>query len=932
MEHDRLLGRAGELAQIETTLDGGVFAYVEGHAGIGKTRLLEATRALSAQRGRRVLAASGGELEREFGYGVVRQLFEATVLEAGDEVRERMLDGPAALAAAAIGVSGSAARAGARVDAPFPVVHALYWLTANLAARTPLVLLVDDAHWADEPSLRFLAYLAGRLDGIAVTLVVAARPAEPEAPTGLLARLRDGHGAALVQPSPLSAEALGALLGERFGTAPEAAFTAACHEATAGNPFLAHELASALLGDGVAPLAASVALVGDRGPGTVARSLALRLGRLPRAATAVAEAVAVFGEAEVRDVATVTGLDAGTVAESADLLADADVLRPGRPLRFGHPIAREALYRELRPAARARLHSAIAAVLAAHGRPAGQVAAHLLPAEPAGDAAAVELLRAAAADAVEQGAADVARTCLARALAEPPDAGSRTDVLAELGRAEALAGRDLDAASAHLRAAAAATADPARRAEHVVAAAGVALYRGDMAGAVELLDGARPGADAETALHLTAHQAAMGVLAPPLAADALARLEDAVGVPGETTAQLAALAELGASRWLDGRIEEAAGFAQRALAGDALLAAEGPASVALNHALRVLVDADRHELALPLLDGAFELARRQGSLLGLASLAGVRAIALWRRGDVPGAEAGTRMVLELIELIPTRVFDPTHWGYLAAALVERGELEAAEEAIARSGCGPELPAMSYLGVPFHARARLRLAQGRPADALADLLELRARDARIGVGHLGVAWHGAAVEAALAVGDGALAHELADEQQARAERWCTPAGRGLALSAKGLATGGDDGIALLRDGAELLGRSPARLDHARALLDLGGALRRAGRRIEARAPLAEAQAVATRCGAIALARRAHDELAATGARVRPLAASGPGSLTPSELRVARLAAEGRSNREIAAMLFVTVRTVENHLARAYRKLDIRSRGELPGALE
>jgi DNA-binding CsgD family transcriptional regulator len=155
--------------------------------------------------------------------------------------------------------------------------------------------------------------------------------------------------------------------------------------------------------------------------------------------------------------------------------------------------------------------------------------------------------------------------------------------------------------------------------------------------------------------------------------------------------------------------------------------------------------------------------------------------------------------------------------------------------------------------------------------------------------------------------------------------------GVALRAKGQIEGGERGIGLLRESAEILRGSPARLEYARALTDLGASLRRTRRRREAREPLAEALDVATRSGASVTAERAREELAATGARPRRVLLTGIDSLTPSEARVARMAADGMTNKEIAQALFVTVKTVEMHLGHAYTKLEISSRKELPETL-
>lgn len=155
----------------------------------------------------------------------------------------------------------------------------------------------------------------------------------------------------------------------------------------------------------------------------------------------------------------------------------------------------------------------------------------------------------------------------------------------------------------------------------------------------------------------------------------------------------------------------------------------------------------------------------------------------------------------------------------------------------------------------------------------------------------------------------------------------PRPRGVALGALGVALGGDEGIATLRESVELLPSSPARLEHARSLIQLGAALRRATRRGEGGAALREGLEIAERCEAHVLADLARDELMALGAKARRLLLSGAASLTPSERRVAMLARDGLGNVEIAQRLFVTRKTIETHLGRAYGKLGIRSRTEL-----
>ena len=175
--HDGLLERERELAAVEALLErGGGVLVIEGGAGIGKTSLVEAACRRAEGRGREVLRARGSELEAGFAFGVVRQLFERRLAGAGPTSARRCSPGRRRRCGRCCWASSVETAA---VDTSFAVLHGLYWLTANLAAARPLLIAVDDAHWADEPSLRWLAYLAPRLEGLAVALLVALRPVEP---------------------------------------------------------------------------------------------------------------------------------------------------------------------------------------------------------------------------------------------------------------------------------------------------------------------------------------------------------------------------------------------------------------------------------------------------------------------------------------------------------------------------------------------------------------------------------------------------------------------------------------------------------------------------------------------------------------------------------------------------------------------------------
>jgi DNA-binding CsgD family transcriptional regulator len=303
-----------------------------------------------------------------------------------------------------------------------------------------------------------------------------------------------------------------------------------------------------------------------------------------------------------------------------------------------------------------------------------------------------------------------------------------------------------------------------------------------------------------------------------------------------------------------------------------------------------------------------------------------------RRGDVGNAETDGRSALELLTAQEIRLGTMFALGLLIEALIEGGEVEAAERVLCTSGVGEEIPAGMASNDLLAARGQLRLAQGRTAEGLDDLLEFGRRDERWGAANpLASRWRSRASLALAALGDRKGACGMALEELERAQRWGAASGIGVAMRARALVEGGVASVDRLREAAAWLERSPARLEHARALTDLGAALRRANRRAEARSALRDGLQLAEHCGARALAERARTELLAAGGRSSEPEGSGVQRLTASERRVAELAAHGRSNPEIAQALFVTRKTVETHLGHVYRKLDISGRAQLARAL-
>jgi ATP/maltotriose-dependent transcriptional regulator MalT len=346
----------------------------------------------------------------------------------------------------------------------------------------------------------------------------------------------------------------------------------------------------------------------------------------------------------------------------------------------------------------------------------------------------------------------------------------------------------------------------------------------------------------------------------------------------------------------------------------------------------VLLYAERIDAFDRALAEAFADAHRRGSVLGFAFASLLRSYGALLQGRLADAEDDALRALEIMREHPWAVVLLIGVGYRADALAQQGRLDEAQAALDEAGFGGEVPPFSPFAAMLDIRGRLRLAQGRPEEALADLLEC-GRRAEPGdpANPAVIAWRSHAAEAHVALGDSDAARALADEELALARSYGASRPIGAALRVAGLAAGGEEGIALLDEAVTTLEGSIARLELARALTDLGAAVRRAGRRAEAVVHLRRGMDLAHACGGGQVAARARDELVATGARPRRAALKGPDALTPAERRVASLAVEGMSNRAIEQSLFVTQRTVELHLTRAYAKLGVRSRAELPGAM-
>jgi DNA-binding CsgD family transcriptional regulator len=914
----RLLTAAGAGA-------GGAVVF-EGPAGIGKSSLLAAARAAAAAEVR-VLSARGGELERELPFGIVRQLLEPPVAAGDPGERAALLAGAAALAKPVL----FAADPGADAEPSFSVLHGLHWLTVNLADAQPLLVLVDDAHWADIASLRWLIYLARRLAGVPLALVLAARPTGPGPVRELLDQLLDIPEVAVLQPSGLSEQAI-AMLAERLLAAqPDAGFVAACQRATGGNPFLLGELFGELRRRGIAPSRKNAGLAGQLSSHGVGRAVRGRLRHLPPGCTALARAVAVLGDSsEPVLAARLAGLEDDEAARAGGALADALIFEPRRRLGFVHPLVRSSVYSELSSQERGRYHEHAARLLADAGEATDRIAVHLLAAHPASNAKTVSMLRQAARDARNRGAPDVAVTFLQRALAEPPPPELGPVVVHELGRAALSAGQ-LDLAIAQLRRAIRGLADGRSRAE-AANALGSALFLAhrpeeamtDLTTAIDEL----PESEREQGLRLQATRwtAVRGSVAVWRRLQAVGERFAGASGPPRTTGEClqAAAAAYDAAR--TGTAQRARELALQAFADGRLLEDPGPESGGFWTVPTVLLLAHADEDGLRVSTAVIEWAKQHGSLPAFSMATQLRAYMCMRRGALAEADADAASALEHPDLAG---FPPYGRMALVGVLLARGKPAEAADVFAGYASEPAAPGhIRYL----QTRARLRAALGDLAQALDDLIacDRLEQEWEIRTPALST-WRSEAAPLLASLGRHDEARAAAREELERCTAFGAPGPLGVALRTLGLLEPGLPGIRLLEQAAACLQRSPARLEHAVTLLELGAATRRAGRRADAREPLRDALELARACGADTIAVRAHDELVATGARPRRDPTESRSNLTAAESRVARMAADGMTNREIAQALFLTENTIETHLRSVFRKLEIRSRSQLARSL-
>lgn len=921
---------AGALARAKTG-NGSVIA-IEGEPGIGKSALLRSAAERATAEAMSCHLVRGSETERHFGDELIRSLAEHMLRRVEDAEREQLQTGPAADLSVLFDPASVPA-------AELTIVRSFQALVENCAAERQLFLAIDDVHWADARSLRVLLYLAHRIRELPAVLCLASRPAAGDDMTTQLVDglLSEAEGLVL-HPRKLSLCATSDLIATTLGDEAEPNFCAACHQATGGNPLLLRELMRGLATGAVSPVDANTPAVLEVGGPAASRTVRLRLSRLPEAATTLTRAAAVLGEkASIADVAEVAGLDAATAFEATGHLGQVEILNGGAEVGFVHPLIREGVLAEMSNAEAAALHEAAAKLLARSGASPQKVARHLLHVRPQGSPETVDTLGEAASIALATGEIPTAVELLKRALDEPPPVELRPALMLQLAIAENHV--DHDAASSHAEAALQLIDEPR---EQAIAAARLAemLPVVDPHRAIEVL---MPQIENLPDCEVIGARVTM-LVAALLKPDTLGLARELAEllrpeVNAQTIEARMAASLVGYFDALDNRsAEEVAAMIELTALPLEPPNVLGPLCLAM-----MALNAADSPATLTIADEWTRLAERTGLAGNATGAMMARSHALLAHGRLTEAVVEARHGIEVAELYVGGA--STSWiaSALIESLIELGDLDEAEAALRRYSPGSDPEWTFDLHGLLLCRVRLEVARGRGSGALGRALELGRLCEEAGVQNpalcpwrsraallLGAASGGSRSGAARS-DDKERARQLAAEEVELARAWGAPTALGRSLSALATVCEGDEAVELHEEAVATLEASPSAVERARGQLAFGATLRRLGRRAASRDPLRRAAALAEDCGAAPLRDRARAELVAAGARPRRTSLSGRDSLTPRELEITTLAAQGQSNAEIAETLFLTVRTVESHLSNAYRKLEVSSRTQLPQAM-
>ncbi|MEV5882221.1 AAA family ATPase [Streptomyces sp. NPDC052020] len=853
----------------------GTLLVLRGEAGLGKTALLAEARRIAERAGCTVWAARGGETLRSVPFNVVRQLLQpALVSMLPDEAREYLGDrydivGPA------LGIADP----GARQADPQGVCDGLVTAVRRLARQEyPLVLLLDDVHWADQETLRWLAAFAERLDDVPVLVVVARRPGEV---TGVSARHLETVAAAarpLATLSALTPEATAGLTRATLGAHADTPFCREVWAVTGGNPYDTVELLAKVRDSELEPVEARAGELRALNRAARGGGLVSRLEDLGVDATRFAWAAAILGTGITVDmVARLATMDRDHALGCAELLRGARILTEPDPaagpagtgeLEFVHPLIASAVYNSIPDALRRAMHGIAARIVTDLGLGAAAASRHLIQVHPDDDQEVVEQLREAAREHLAVGAPDAARRCLERALEEPPLPDAHARVLFELGCATLLTAPATTIA--HLRTALTMPGlDGQARVDAVFRLSQALLHNDQLDEAVRTVEAeAARLPEGPARLRLQAVQYMWeGIHAgETVSPDRSARLAGlAATCTGRDNAERALLILRGFDAMTHGEnAEEVVALCDRALVNGRLAPGLGWTDTEWGmEPLMMLASTyaytdrlDRAEALFTDALRAYQTAGWSGGHLALAHA--YLGLGHRRRGRLREAEAALRESLRLAERVGRGL--PLYWSAtcnLVDTLLARGHVEEAWSIAEQYGFAPPYPSTIVLPDPRSVRGRLLLAVGRTEDGIGELEA--AEQAAATRGHHNpvlVPW-AVDLARALAGTDPARAARLASEARRQAERFGTDTAIGEALRCAAALETGQRAVRLAAQAAAYLEASPCQYEHAAARVEYGIAAGSA-------AELERGLDLARSCGADGLVAQAEEALAMAGA--------------------------------------------------------------------
>ncbi|MBT2439576.1 AAA family ATPase [Streptomyces sp. ISL-36] len=913
------------------TRRGGVMTFA-GSAGIGKTTLLAEARRHAAERGCTVLFARGGEQEKQVPFHVMRQLIQPRFVAMSEEARRDVLGNWYSIVAPALGLT--AAPTGRTAPDPQGVRDGLDWVVTHLAVRNaPVVLVLDDAHWADAESLAWLTAFAARAEELAMLIMVACRPDEIPADAASLRALMGRQGARPHELAPLSTSAVARIVREALDENADDVFCRECWAITGGNPFEVVELAMKGRDQGLKPHQDSIPQLRDLASAVKGSGLIQRLEQLGPSTLRFAWAAAVLGTAVPTGiVGGVAALGEAQTTEAIDQLRAARILtvltsvRRQEVVEFFHPLVATAVYRSIPPGVRVAMHGMAARALIDDGHGAAAAARHLLEMHPEGDPWVVQQLRRAARDSFSAGAPDAARRYLARALREPPEAEDRAEVLFELGSANLL--HDPATTINQLRTALEEPDSEQELREAITYRLAQALaHTGQLAEAAGLLhDEARRATSARTRLRMQAEQFKWNSVRvdeenSPARSRLLAQFAKRLTGRGLPERHI-----LGLRAWdaaMRGEpVATALDYAEQALDGgmswtDQDFGFEVPASVAVT-----FMYCDQPGRAEELFNtGIVEFESKGWRGAHLSFVYTLLGYIRYRRGRLAEAEDFVRNGLQIADRIGHGI--PAQWyaiGTLIETLLARGNVAEAQRVARAYGLADGFPKAVVYPDPQAVWGKLLLAEGRIEEAERHLVAAGRRlDLR---GTRNPSWSPWQLDLALAqlTHDPGQARATAAEAVARARAFGASSVIGHALRvAAATATDASQASLLLEEAVGHLEQSPAAYELAHALIDHGTALHTIGDTHRAAQQLYRGLETAVACGADALSARARAHLASAGLRPRRLHTSEQETLTVMEDTAARHAALGLDNTAIAKEMRTDVQTVSELLSAVFTKV-------------